>query len=46
QRIYGLDSRGLRQIHEWTGGFEEFWNESLDRLDAYVQDLKHAATKE
>ena len=42
QRLYGLDARGLRPIHEWTGGFEQFWNESFDRLDAYVQDLKQA----
>ncbi len=40
QRLYGLDARGLRTIHEWTGGFERFWNESFDRLDAYVQVLK------
>jgi len=40
QRVYGLDARGLRPIHEWTGGFERFWNESFDRLDAYVRDLK------
>ena len=42
QRLYRLDARGLRPVHEWTGGFERFWNESFDRLDAYVQDLKHA----
>ncbi len=41
QRLYGLDARGLRPVHEWAGGFEEFWDESFDRLDAYVQDLKH-----
>ncbi|MFT4164936.1 MAG: metalloregulator ArsR/SmtB family transcription factor [Microlunatus sp.] len=40
QRIYGLDARGLRTVHEWTGGFEQFWNESFDRLNAYVQELK------
>ncbi len=39
QRLYGLDARGLRTIHEWTGGFEQFWNASFDRLDAYVQRL-------
>ena len=42
QRMYGLDARGLRPVHDWTGGFERFWNESFDRLDAYVQDLKQA----
>ena len=46
QRLYGLDARGLRPIHEWVGGFERFWNESFDRLDAYVQDLEHAKQKE
>jgi DNA-binding transcriptional ArsR family regulator len=40
QRLYGLDARALRPVHEWTGGFERFWNESFDRLDAYVRDLK------
>lgn len=45
QRIYGLAARGLRPVHEWTGGFERFWNESFDRLDAYVQDLKQASQR-
>jgi DNA-binding transcriptional ArsR family regulator len=40
QRLYGLDARGLRPIHEWTGGFERFWSESLDRLNEYVQELR------
>ena len=42
QRLYGLDARGLRPVHEWTGGFERFWNESFDRLDEYVQEIKQA----
>ena len=40
QRLYGLDAGGLRPVHEWVGGFERFWNETLDRLDVYVQTLK------
>src|SRR6195952_810135 len=46
QRLYSLDSRGLRPVHEWTGGFERFWNESFDRLDEYVQDLKQIQQEE
>src|SRR6478609_11272691 len=46
QRLYRLDARGLRPVHEWTGGFERFWNESFDRLDEYVQDLKQARQEE
>jgi hypothetical protein len=26
--------------------FERFWNESFDRLDAYVQDLKRTRQEE
>ena len=40
QRLYRLDARGLRPIHEWVGGFEEFWNQSFDRLNAYVKRLQ------
>lgn len=40
QRLYRLDANGLRPVHEWTGGFEQFWNERFDRLDDYVQELK------
>ena len=40
QRLYGLDARGLRPVHEWAGGFERFWSQSFDRLEEYVQELK------
>jgi DNA-binding transcriptional ArsR family regulator len=46
QSLYGLCARGLRPVHEWSGGFERFWNESFDRLDAYVQDLEQAKQEE
>ena len=39
-RLYGLDVLGLKQIHEWVGGFEQFWSESFDRLNEYVQELQ------
>jgi uncharacterized protein YndB with AHSA1/START domain/DNA-binding transcriptional ArsR family regulator len=39
ERVYSLDARGLRPIHEWAGGFEQFWNESFLKLNAYVQHL-------
>src|SRR3954453_20465695 len=46
QRLQGLDPRGMRPVHEWSGGFERFWNESFDRLDTYVQDLKQTRRDE
>src|SRR5437870_9122674 len=33
QRLYGLDARGPRPAHGWTGGVERFGNEGCDRLD-------------
>ena len=39
QRLYTLDARGLRPIHEWAGGFEQFWSASFERLERYVQEL-------
>ena len=46
QRLYGIDARGLRPVHEWTGGFARFWHGSFDRLDEYVQELKQATQEE
>lgn len=45
-RLYDLDARGLRPVHEWLGGFEQFWSGSFDRLDEYAQDLKQASREE
>jgi len=40
QRYYALDATGLREVHEWAGGFERFWSESFNRLEAYVRELE------
>ncbi|GAA3097361.1 DNA-binding transcriptional ArsR family regulator [Kribbella aluminosa] len=45
QRLYDLDAHGLRPVHEWVGGFEQFWNESFGRLDEYVQELRQERRK-
>lgn len=34
-----LEAAPLASAAEWLGGYQEFWDESLDRLDAYVKDL-------
>ena len=46
QRLYDLDARALQPVHEWVGGFERFWNETFDRLDEYMRDLKQARQEE
>ena len=40
QRLYRLEAHGLKPIHDWVGGFEEFWSQSFDRLNAYVKGLQ------
>ena len=39
-RIYRLNGRSLKPIHDWVGAFECTWNERLDRLDAVVATLR------
>jgi DNA-binding transcriptional ArsR family regulator len=46
QRRYGLDARGLQRIHEWSGGFADFWNQTFDRLNDYVQTLQEKGAKD
>ena len=40
QRVYRLNGRALRPIHEWVKGYERFWGERFERLDAVLDDLK------
>src|ERR687891_2223178 len=35
QRLYGLDARGLRPVHEWVGGVERVLEESFDPLGTH-----------
>lgn len=32
RRIYRLDAAPLRLVHDWTGTYEQFWQERLARL--------------
>src|SRR5579863_996426 len=45
QRLYKLDGRQLRPIYDWVKSFEQFWNESFDRLDEYLQELQKEGGK-
>jgi DNA-binding transcriptional ArsR family regulator len=40
QRLYRLNGRALRPIHEWVEGYERFWADRFERLDAVLDDLK------
>jgi len=46
QRLYAINGKGLKPIHEWAKGFEQFWNESFDRLDSYLHELQKEEKKD
>jgi len=35
-----LRAQPLADASEWLGGYREFWEESFDRLDDYLQELQ------
>jgi DNA-binding transcriptional ArsR family regulator len=39
-RLYRLEPARLRPLHEWLGKYEQAWNERLDRIDDYLQELQ------
>ncbi|HEX2102730.1 MAG TPA: metalloregulator ArsR/SmtB family transcription factor [Solirubrobacteraceae bacterium] len=40
QRVYRLNGDALRPIHDWVKGYERFWSERFERLDAVLDELK------
>lgn len=40
-----LEAAPLRNIAEWAEHYRRFWEESLDRLDSYLHELKHKESK-
>lgn len=44
RRLYRLNGVALKPVYEWSASFERFWNESLDRLEEYVQKQQKNAS--
>ena len=40
RRLYRLEPARLRPMHEWLTRYEQAWNDRLDRMDDYLQDLQ------
>ena len=43
QRLYRLNGRALKPIHDWVGHYERSWSERLGQLDVVLQELRHKA---
>ena len=40
RRLYRLEPARLRPMHEWLARYEQMWNDRLDRMDDYLQELQ------
>ena len=40
QRLYRLNGRALKPIHDWVKDYERTWTERFDQLDVVLDDLK------
>jgi len=40
QRLYRLNGRPLKSIHEWVKNYEQAWDERYDKLDGVLDELK------
>jgi DNA-binding transcriptional ArsR family regulator len=40
QRLYRLNGRALKPIHDWVKGYEALWAERFDELDVVLDNLK------
>jgi len=41
QRMYAVNGRRLKPIHDWLKAYEQSWSERFDRLDVVLDELKH-----
>ena len=40
QRVYRLNGRALKPIHDWVKTYEDAWSERFEQLDVVLEDLK------
>jgi DNA-binding transcriptional ArsR family regulator len=40
QRIYRVNGRRLKPIHDWVTTYERMWEERFERLDEVLEELK------
>jgi DNA-binding transcriptional ArsR family regulator len=40
RRLYRLNGRALKPIHDWVKDYEQTWSERFEQLDAVLEELK------
>ena len=46
QRMYRLNGRSLKPIHDWVTTYERLWNERFEHLDVLLDELKEQDREE
>jgi DNA-binding transcriptional ArsR family regulator len=46
RRLYRLEPVRLRPLHEWLAKYEQAWNDRLDRVDDYLQQLQQQGERQ
>ena len=41
ERIYSLDGRSLKPIHDWVSNYERLWSDRFEALDEVLEELKN-----
>jgi DNA-binding transcriptional ArsR family regulator len=41
QRLYSVNGRALKPIHDWVKDYERLWSDRFELLDAVLDELKH-----
>lgn len=40
-----LEAAPLKDVSDWVGGYRQFWEESFERLDEYLQEIQSEGKK-
>ncbi len=46
RRLYRLEPARLRPFHDWLAKYERAWNDRLDRLDDYLEELQRGGEQQ
>jgi len=46
RRLYRLEPERLQPFHAWLAKYEQAWNDRLDRVDDYLQELQQQGERQ
>jgi DNA-binding transcriptional ArsR family regulator len=46
RRLYRLEPARLRPLREWLANYEQAWNDQLDRVDDYLNELQQQGERQ